>query len=54
MKKLILVISHALVAGIAFAAGIYLLPILIAPPSPTVLLGSPLMGPLLGVASPRP
>jgi hypothetical protein len=35
MKKLLLVISHLLVAAIGFAAGIYLLPILTAPPAPT-------------------
>lgn len=36
MKKvLLLLISHGLVGAIGFAAGIYLLPILIAPPAPT-------------------
>lgn len=35
MKKLLLVISHLLVAAAGFAAGIYLLPILTAPPAPT-------------------
>ena len=35
MKKLLLVVSHLLVAAIGFAAGIYLLPILTAPPAPT-------------------
>ncbi len=33
-KTLILLVSHALVALAGFAAGIYLLPILIAPPAP--------------------
>ena len=33
-KALILLVSHALVALAGFAAGIYLLPILIAPPAP--------------------
>lgn len=36
MKSLLLVISHLLVLAIGFAAGIYALPILIAPPAPTV------------------
>jgi len=35
MKKLLLVVSHLLFAAIGFAAGIYLLPILTAPPAPT-------------------
>jgi len=35
MKKLLLVVSHLLVAAIGFAVGIYLLPILTAPPAPT-------------------
>jgi hypothetical protein len=35
MKKLLLVISHLLVAVLGFAAGIYLLPILTAPPAPS-------------------
>lgn len=35
MKKLLLVISHLLFAAVGFAAGIYLLPILTAPPAPT-------------------
>lgn len=35
MKKLLFVVSHLLVAAIGFAAGIYLLPILTAPPAPT-------------------
>jgi hypothetical protein len=33
-KALILFVSHALVALVGFAAGIYVLPILIAPPAP--------------------
>ena len=35
MKRLLLVFSHLLFAAIGFAAGIYLLPILTAPPAPT-------------------
>ena len=35
MKTLLLLISHALVAAIGFAAGIYALPILTAPAAPT-------------------
>ena len=35
MKTLLLLISHALVAALGFAAGIYALPILTAPPAPT-------------------
>jgi hypothetical protein len=35
MKKLLLVVSHALVLGIGFVLGIYALPILTAPPAPT-------------------
>jgi hypothetical protein len=35
MKKLLLVISHLLVAAIGFAAGIYALPILTAPAAPS-------------------
>lgn len=35
MKALLLVVSHLLVAAAGFAAGIYLLPILTAPPAPT-------------------
>ena len=34
MKTLLLLISHAVVGLIGFAAGIYLLPILTAPPAP--------------------
>jgi hypothetical protein len=34
-KALLLLISHGLVAAIGFAAGIYVLPILIAPPPPS-------------------
>lgn len=35
MKKLLLVVSHLLFAAAGFAAGIYLLPILTAPPAPS-------------------
>lgn len=35
MKRLLLVVSHAVALGIGFALGIYALPILIAPPAPT-------------------
>lgn len=38
MKKrslLLLLLSHALVLGLGFALGVYLLPVLIAPPAPT-------------------
>jgi hypothetical protein len=35
MKKLLLVVSHALALGVGFALGIYLLPVLTAPPAPT-------------------
>lgn len=35
MKKLILVFTHAIALAIGFALGIYLLPVLIAPPAPT-------------------
>jgi hypothetical protein len=35
MKKLLLVFSHLFVAALGFAAGIYLLPILTAPPAPS-------------------
>ena len=35
MKKLLLLLSHALVLGIGFMLGIYALPILTAPPAPT-------------------
>lgn len=35
-KTLMLLASHGAVAAVGFAAGIYALPILIAPPSPTV------------------
>lgn len=33
-KALLLLVSHAIVAGAGFAAGIYLLPIIAAPPAP--------------------
>ena len=33
-RTLVLLSSHTLAAGIGFAAGIYLLPILAAPPAP--------------------
>jgi hypothetical protein len=36
MKKLLLVLSHLFVGAAGFALGVYLLPILIAPPAPTV------------------
>lgn len=35
MKKILLLVSHAVVGFIGFAAGIYFLPILTAPPAPT-------------------
>lgn len=35
MRKLVLLVTHALAAGVGFALGIYALPILIAPPAPT-------------------
>ena len=35
-KALLLLATHLAVAGVGFAAGIYALPILIAPPSPTL------------------
>jgi hypothetical protein len=35
MKKLVLLVTHALASGLGFALGIYALPILIAPPAPT-------------------
>lgn len=35
MKPLFLVVSHALMLAIGFALGVYVLPILVAPPSPT-------------------
>lgn len=35
MKKLLLVISHLIMLAVGFAAGIYALPILIAPPAPS-------------------
>jgi hypothetical protein len=35
MKKLLLVFSHLFVGALGFAAGIYLLPILTAPPAPS-------------------
>lgn len=35
MKKLVLVLTHAIALGAGFALGIYFLPVLIAPPSPT-------------------
>ncbi len=35
MRKLILLITHLLALGLGFAAGIYTLPILIAPPGPS-------------------
>ena len=35
MKKLMLVVSHALALGVGFALGVYFLPVLIAPPAPT-------------------
>ena len=35
-KALVLAASHALVAAVGFAGGIYALPILIAPPAPSV------------------
>ncbi len=34
MKKLILLVSHIIIGFLGFAAGIYMLPILTAPPSP--------------------
>lgn len=36
MKKLLLLVSHALALGVGFALGVYFLPVLIAPPAPTV------------------
>lgn len=36
MKKLILVFTHGIALAIGFALGIYFLPVLIAPPAPTV------------------
>jgi len=35
MKKLLLLVSHALTLGIGFALGVYFLPVLIAPAAPT-------------------
>lgn len=35
MKKFLLLVSHALALGIGFALGVYFLPLLTAPPSPT-------------------
>ena len=35
MKKLLLLVSHALALGVGFALGVYFLPVLIAPPAPT-------------------
>jgi hypothetical protein len=35
MKALFLVVSHAIALGVGFALGVYLLPILIAPPAPS-------------------
>jgi hypothetical protein len=35
MMKLVLVASHVVVAGLGFALGVYMLPILIAPPAPS-------------------
>ena len=35
MKKLLLIASHLLALGLGFALGVYLLPILIAPPAPS-------------------
>ena len=35
MKKLLLVVSHLVAAAAGFAAGIYVLPILTAPPAPS-------------------
>ncbi|MBL8473223.1 MAG: DM13 domain-containing protein [Rhodocyclaceae bacterium] len=35
MKKLILVLSHLFALGLGFALGVYMLPILIAPPAPS-------------------
>lgn len=35
MRALLLIVSHALVGGLGFAAGIYFLPILTAPPPPS-------------------
>jgi hypothetical protein len=35
MRKLVLVASHVVVAGLGFALGVYTLPILIAPPAPS-------------------
>jgi hypothetical protein len=35
MKTLLLLVSHALTLAVGFALGVYLLPILIAPPAPT-------------------
>jgi hypothetical protein len=36
LRVILLVITHALAAGLGFVAGIYLLPILTAPPSPSM------------------
>jgi len=35
MKKFLLLVSHALALGVGFALGVYFLPLLTAPPSPT-------------------
>jgi len=37
MKRLVLVLSHLFVAAVGFALGVYLLPILIAPPAPSAI-----------------
>ena len=37
MKTLLLVVSHTLTLALGFALGVYFLPILIAPPSPTAV-----------------
>jgi len=42
-----LVVSHLAVAGVGFAAGIYALPILVAPPSPSAESIQAAMGPVL-------
>ena len=44
MKKLVLLVTHALAMGLGVALGIYALPILIAPPAPTAAEVSALVG----------
>ena len=47
MKALLLLVSHALVLAIGVALGIYLLPILIAPPAPSTAQLAAQAGPVL-------